>query len=94
MSNLGNLSYVAIAAAGGALAVSGLGGFTLGSLASFLQFNRSFNQPITQISQQFNSIIMALAGAQRVFRLLDETHSGYLSCWISSRSRTRDNTSW
>ena len=72
MSNLGNLSYVAIAAAGGALAVSGLGGFTLGSLASFLQFNRSFNQPITQISQQFNSIIMALAGAQRVFELLDQ----------------------
>ncbi len=72
MSNLGNLSYVVVAAAGGALAVGGVGGFTLGSLAAFLQFNRSFSQPITQISQQFNSIIMALAGAQRVFALLDE----------------------
>ncbi len=71
-SQLGNLSYVLCAIVGGVLALNGYGGFTLGSLASFLTFNRSFNQPISQVTQQFNSIIMALAGSERVFALLDE----------------------
>ena len=73
MGNMGNLSYVLTSIVGALLAIGGVGGFTLGGLASFLQFNRSFNQPISQISQQINAIIMALAGAQRIFTLLDET---------------------
>ncbi len=72
MGNMGNLSYVLTSIVGALLAIGGVGGFTLGGLASFLQFNRSFNQPISQISQQINAIIMALAGAQRIFALLDE----------------------
>lgn len=72
MGNMGNLSYVLTSIAGALLAIGGVGRFTLGGLASFLQFNRSFNQPISQISQQINAIIMALAGAQRIFTLLDE----------------------
>ncbi|MDD4851240.1 MAG: ABC transporter ATP-binding protein [Gemmiger sp.] len=71
-TQLGNLSYVLCAMVGGALALSGMTGLTLGKLASFLTFNKSFNMPISQISQQFNSIIMALAGGQRIFALLDE----------------------
>ncbi|MCD8054773.1 MAG: ABC transporter ATP-binding protein/permease [Lachnospiraceae bacterium] len=71
-SQLGNLSYVLCAIVGGALALNGFGGFTLGSLASFLSFNKSFSQPINQISTQMNSIVMALAGAERIFGLLDE----------------------
>ena len=71
-AQLGNVSYVVCAIVGGALALNGVGGFTLGGLASFLTFNKSFNMPINQISQQFNSIIMALAGAERIFRLMDE----------------------
>ena len=70
---LGNLSYVVCAVVGGILAITGISGLTLGALASFLSFNKSFNMPINQVSQQFNSIIMALAGADRVFRLMDET---------------------
>ena len=69
---LGNLSYVLCAVIGGILAINKIGGLTLGALASFLNFNKSFNMPINQISQQFNSIIMALAGAERIFALLDE----------------------
>lgn len=69
---LGNLSYVVCAIVGGILALNGIGGFTLGGLASFLTFNKSFSMPVNQVSQQFNSVVMALAGAQRVFRLLDE----------------------
>ena len=72
MGNMGNLSYVLTSIVGALLAIGGVGRFTLGGLASFLQFNRSFNQPISQISQQINAIIMALAGAQRIFTLLDE----------------------
>ena len=71
-AQLGNLSYVLCAALGGALALSGSFSLTLGKLASFLTFNKSFNMPINQISQQFNSVIMALAGAERIFKLLDE----------------------
>ena len=72
MANLGNINYVITLAVGSVLAINGVGGLTLGALASFLQLTRSFNMPITQVSQQFNSIIMALAGAERVFDLLDE----------------------
>ncbi len=69
---LGNVSYVVCAIVGGALALSGLTGLTLGKLASFLTFNKSFNMPINQVSQQFNSIVMAMAGAERIFQMLDE----------------------
>ncbi len=72
MSNIGNINYVLTTILGSLLAISGIGGLTLGGLASFLQLTRSFNQPITQIAQQFNSIIMALAGAERIFDLMDE----------------------
>lgn len=80
-AQLGNVSYVVCAIVGGLLAVSGKTGLTVGALVSFLTFNKSFNQPISQISQQFNSIIMALAGADRIFKLLDEkpeTDDGYV----------------
>ena len=81
-AQLGNLSYVVCAIVGGALALSGVTGLTLGGLASFLTFNKSFSMPINQVSQQMNSIIMALAGAKRVFDLLDEqpeTDEGYVT---------------
>ncbi len=71
-AQIGNLSYVLCAMIGGAMALSGATGLTLGKLASFLAFNRNFNMPINQVSMQFNSIVMALAGAQRIFDLLDE----------------------
>lgn len=71
-ANLGNLSYVVCAIFGSILAISGVGSLSLGALASFLQLNKSFSQPISQVSQQLNSIIMALAGAERVFSLLNE----------------------
>ena len=72
-AQLGNVSYVVCAIVGGILAFNNVGGFTLGGLASFLSFNKSFNMPINQVSQQLNGIVMALAGAERIFRLLDET---------------------
>ena len=72
MGNLGNLLYVLIAIAGGALALTGFGGLTLGGIAAFLQLSRSFTNPITQVAQQFNMVIMALAGADRIFELMDE----------------------
>ena len=70
--NIGNLSYVVCAILGSILAISGVGSFTLGGLASFLQLNKSFTQPISQVSQQLNAVVMALAGAERVFNLMDE----------------------
>ena len=81
-AQLGNVSYVLCAIVGGALALGNVGGFTLGGLASFLTFNKSFNQPINQVSQQMNSVVMALAGADRVFKLLDEepeADNGYVT---------------
>lgn len=81
-AQIGNLSYVLCALAGSVMALSGFGGLTLGKLASFLTFNKSFNMPISQVSQQFNSIIMALAGCDRIFSLLDEapeTDEGYVT---------------
>jgi len=71
-AQLGNMSYVVCVIVGGLLAINGIGTLTLGKLASFLTFNKSFNMPINQISMQFNAIIMAMAGADRVFKLLDE----------------------
>lgn len=79
---LGNVSYVLCAALGGALALTGATSLTVGGLASFLTFNKSFNMPINQISMQFNSVLMALAGAERIFALLDspaEEDEGYVT---------------
>lgn len=72
MNNLGHLQYVLVALIGGALAINGVSGLTLGAIASFLQLTKSFNGPISQISQQLNMVIMALAGAERIFNLMDE----------------------
>ena len=80
-AQLGNVSYVLCAIVGGSLALGQVWGFTLGKLASFLTFNKSFSMPINQVSQQFNSIVMALAGAERIFAMLDEkveTDEGYV----------------
>ena len=71
-ANIGNINYVVILVAGSLLAIHGFGGLTLGALASFLQLAKSFNHPISQVAQQFNSIVMALAGAERIFELMDE----------------------
>ena len=84
MGNIGNLLYVLVAVVGGTLALSGAVGdsITIGVIASFLQLTKSFTMPVTQISQQFNSIIMALAGAERIFDLMDErpeTDEGYVT---------------
>ena len=71
-AQIGNISYVLCAIVGGILALGGYGGFTLGKLASFLTYNKSFGQPINQLSMQLNNIVMALAGSERIFALLDE----------------------
>ncbi len=71
-AQIGNISYVICAITGGILAIGNIGGFSLGGLASFLTFNKGFSMPINQISMQINAIVMALAGAERIFRLLDE----------------------
>jgi ATP-binding cassette subfamily B multidrug efflux pump len=72
MGNLGNLQYALVAIVGGALALNGIGGLTLGGIASFLQLSRSFTQPITQVAQQINMVVMAIAGASRIFEIMDE----------------------
>ena len=72
MNNLGYVQYVLLAMLGGALAFHGVGGLTLGAIAAFLQLSRSFTMPISQVSQQINSVVMALAGAERIFELMDE----------------------
>ena len=71
MMNLGNLEYVCIAIIGGFLAINGIGGLTLGAIASFLSLSKSLTNPISQVSQQLNSVVMALAGAERIFELMD-----------------------
>ena len=71
-ANIGNINYVVLLAIGSLVAINGWGGLTLGALASFLQLAKSFNMPISQVAQQFNSIVMALAGAERIFELMDE----------------------
>ena len=72
MNNLGHLQYVIVAIAGGLMASFGVGNITIGTISSFLMLSKSFTQPISQVSQQINSVVMALAGAQRIFKLLDE----------------------
>ena len=72
MGNLGNLQYVLLATIGGTMALGGVGGMTVGTIASFLQLSRSFMNPISQISNQLNMVVMALAGAERIFKLMDE----------------------
>ena len=71
MNNLGNIEYVTVAMVGGALALNGIGGLTIGAIVAFLSLTKSFTMPISQISQQLNAIIMALAGAKRIFDMLD-----------------------
>ena len=81
VGNIGNLQFVLTAVLGGVLAIEGIGGITLGVMASYLQFTKSFTQPFMQVAQQFNSIVMALAGAERIFALIDEepeTDEGYV----------------
>ena len=72
MGTLGNLQYVLLATIGGTMALGGAGGMTVGTIASFLQLSRSFMNPISQISNQLNMVVMALAGAERIFKLMDE----------------------
>lgn len=82
IGNIGNLQFVLTAVLGGILSVQGIGGITLGVMASYLQFTKSFTQPFMQVAQQFNSIVMALAGAERIFQLIDqdsETDEGYVT---------------
>ena len=81
-AQIGNISYVLVTIVGSVLAIKGITGLTLGRLASFLMFNKSFNMPINQVSMQLNSIVMAIAGADRIFRLLDEeveADNGYVT---------------
>lgn len=81
-AQLGNVSYVVCAIVGGILALSGISGLTLGALASFLTFNKSFSMPVNQVSMQMNAVVMAMAGAERIFALLDEkeeTDQGYVT---------------
>lgn len=80
-AQMGNISYVVCAIVGGVLAL-GFGNLTIGALASFLTFNKSFNMPINQVSQQLNAVVMALAGAERIFKLMDEepeVDNGYVT---------------
>lgn len=82
MGNLSRFAYVLIAIVGGILAINDIGGVTIGAIASFLMLNQSFTRPLSQVSQQFNSIIMALAGARRIFELMDqepEKDDGYVT---------------
>ena len=72
IGNIGNLQFVLVSVLGGFLSIMGSGGITLGVMASYLQFTKSFTQPFMQVAQQFNSIVMALAGAERIFALIDE----------------------
>lgn len=76
MGQISNISYVLCATVGGILALHGINGFTLGGLGSFLTLNKNFNMPINQVSMQLNAIVMALAGAERIFKLLDEQPEG------------------
>lgn len=82
MGNIGYINYVSVAIVGSILAIGSIGGFTLGGLAAFLQLTRTFSQTVNQMSQQFNFVVMALAGAERIFKLLDEekeTDEGYVT---------------
>ena len=95
MGNIGHLLYVTVAAVGGALAISGVGGLTLGMMVSFLQLCRNFNMPINQASQQISFIAMALAGAERIFDLIDEpseTDGGFVTLVNAKYSDTGELT--
>ena len=89
-ANLGNISYVLCAVIGAALALGGVGGLTIGTLVAFLNLNKSFTQPVTQISQQVNSVVMATAGTRRIFGLMDERpekDQGYVTLVNVKRER-------
>ena len=93
IGNLGNLQFVLTAVLGGFLSVVGIGNITLGVMASYLQFTKSFTQPFMQVAQQFNSIIMALAGAERIFNMMDEepeVDDGYVT--LVNAKRNPDGT--
>lgn len=92
MANLGHLQYVLIAIVGGALAVAGIGGITLGSIASFLQLSRTFSMPIGQLSNQINFVIMALAGAKRIFQLMDEPSEADDGCVTLVKAKLVDGS--
>jgi ATP-binding cassette subfamily B protein len=72
LANLGNIQFVLVGVIGGLLAINGIGGLTIGAIASFLNLSKSFSMPISKLSQQINSIVMAMAGAKRIFNLIDE----------------------
>ena len=93
IGNIGNLLFVLTAVLGGFLSVMGIGNITLGVMASYLQFTKSFTQPFMQVAQQFNSIIMALAGAERIFNMMDEepeVDEGYVT--LVNARRKEDGT--
>mgnify|MGYP002966255966 CR=1 FL=1 len=92
-AQLGNISYAICALVGAAMAVGGIGGMTLGTVVAFLSLNKSFNMPISQVSMQANSIIMALAGAERIFKMMDEeseTDEGYVTL-VNAKYDREDN---
>ena len=93
MNNLGNIQYVLIAIVGGLLAINGVSAVTVGVIASFLQLSKNFTRPISEISNQFNSVIMALAGAERIFDLMDEASeadNGYVTL-VNAKYDQNDN---
>lgn len=95
MGNIGYINYVAVAIVGSILAIGSFAGFTLGALASFLQLTRTFSQTINQMSQQFNFVIMALSGAERIFKLLDEdkeADEGYVTLVNAEESENGELT--
>ena len=92
-AQLGNISYAVCALVGAAMAVGNVGGMTLGTVMAFLALNKSFNMPISQVSMQANSIIMALAGAERIFKMMDEpseTDEGYVTL-VNAKYDRNDN---
>ena len=93
IGNIGNLQFVLVSVLGGFLSIMGSGGITLGVMASYLQFTKSFTQPFMQVAQQFNSIVMALAGAERIFALIDEESEkdeGYVTL-VNAKKDENDN---
>ena len=91
IGNIGNLQFVLASVLGGFLSIMGIGGITLGVMASYLQFTKSFTQPFMQVAQQFNSIVMALAGAERIFALIDEEpgkDEGYVTLVNAKKTKT------
>ena len=92
-AQLGNISYAVCALVGAAMAVGGVGSMTLGTVVAFLSLNKGFNMPISQVSMQANSVIMALAGAERIFKMMDEpseTDEGYVTL-VNAKYDREDN---